>query len=599
MSASTNIDSGGVVTFDIKTNGSVIPDAMDIQSVEVEKGVNRISTARVVVIDGNPGKETFEASSSSTFVPGNTITIEAGYDSSNKTIFKGIITKQSIRIHGAEGSVLVVECRDEAVKMIVGRKSVTYSKQKDSDIISTIIGNYSGLSADVTATSTQWDEQVQYYTTDWDFVLSRAETNGMIVTTLNGKVSVFPPDNDTSSVLEIAYGNNLLEFNASLDSVTQLGSAKATSWDYTQQQTASGEATVSYAGPGNLSSKKLSEVVGLSEYDLQTTTPLESSDLTNWSKAALVKSAYSKIRGDVKFQGSDLVDPGKYITLAGLGDRFNGDHIISNVHHLIGHGNWITEVGIGLSPVWFTEEPDVMSPPASGLLPGVQGLFNATVKKMYEDPDSQYRVLVDIPLFDPNGEGLWARLTNFYSTSGAGTFFMPEVGDEVVVGFLNEDPRFPIILGSMYSSSNNKPFEGLDPNENNTIKAFVSKSGINIQFDDENKILTLQTPSKNTAIFSDEDKQITIQDQNDNSIVMSESGITIKSPKDITIEATQNLTLKGNTGVTIESSGGDVQIKGMNIKQSADMEYSAEGSMTASLQGGTQTTIKGAMVMIN
>ncbi len=599
MSASTNIASGGVTTFSIKTQGNAIPDAMDVQSIEVEKGVNRISVAKIVVIDGNPATETFEASSSSTFVPGNTITIEAGYDSKNEVIFKGIITKQSIRVHGAEGAVLVVECRDEAVKMIVGRKSVTYAKKKDSDIMSTIIGNYSGLTANVSATTTEWPEQVQYYATDWDFILARAETNGMIVTTLNGKVSVFPPDNDTTSVLEIAYGNNLLEFNASLDSVTQLGSAKGTSWDFTQQKTASGDASSSYAGPGNLSSKKLSEVVGLSNYELQTTAPIQASDLTTWSKAALVKSAYSKIQGEVMFQGSNLVDPGKYITLAGLGDRFNGDHIISNVHHVVGNGNWTTEVSFGLSPVWFTEEPDVMAPPASGLLPGAQGLFNATVKKMYEDPDSQYRVLVDIPLFDPNGEGVWARLTNFYSTSGAGAFFMPEVGDEVVVGFLNEDPRYPIILGSMYSSTNNKPFDGLDPNEKNTTKAIVSKSGINIEFDDEKKILTLETPSKNTAIFSDDEKQITIKDQNNNSIVMSESGITIKSDKDITVQASQNLTLKGDTGVTIESSGGDVQIKGLNIKETAQMEYSAEGSMTASLQGGAQTTIKGAMVMIN
>jgi Rhs element Vgr protein len=594
-----NITSGGLVTYTIKSEGNAIPDTMDVQSIEVEKGINRIPIANIVVIDGSPATETFEASSSSTFVPGNKITIEAGYDNKNEVIFEGIVTKQSIRIHGAEGSVLVVECRDEAIKMVVGRKSVTYAKKKDSDILSSIIGNYSGLTANVSATETEWPEQVQYYTTDWDFLLARAETNGMIVTALNGKVSVAKPDASTSSVLQITYGDNLLEFNASLNAVTQLGSAKATSWDYTQQKTASGEANSSYAGPGNLSSKKLSEVVGLSEYDLQSTAPLQSGDLTNWSKAALVKSAYSKIQGDVKFQGSDLVDPAKYITLAGLGDRFNGDHIISGVHHVIAHGNWTTEVTVGLSPVWFTEEPDVMAPPASGLLPGAQGLFNATVKKMYEDPDNQYRVLVDIPLFDPSGEGLWARLTNFYSTSGAGAFFMPEVGDEVVVGFLNEDPRFPIILGSMYSSTNNKPFDGLDPNEKNTIKAIVSKSGINIEFDDEKKILTLQTPNKNTAIFSDDEKSITFKDQNDNSIVMSDSGITIKSPKNITVQATQNLTLKGDQGVTIESSGGDVQIKGLNIKESAQMEYSAQGSMTASLQGGTQTTIKGAMVMIN
>ncbi len=599
MSASKTITSGGLVTFDIKTNGSAIPNTIDVQSVEVEKGVNQIPIAKIVVHDGSPSTGTFQASSSSTFVPGNTITIEAGYDSKNKIIFKGIVTKQSIRIHGSDRSLLIVECRDEAVKMIVGRKSSTYSKKKDSDIMSAIIGNYSGLSANVAATTTVWPEQVQYYTSDWDFLLARAETNGMIVTALNGKVAVFDPSSETTSVIKVTYGDNMLEFNASLDAVTQLGNAKATSWDFTTQKTISEEASNSYAGPGNLSSKKLSEVVGLSDYELQSTAPIQDADLTNWSKAALVKSAYSKIQGEVKFQGSNLVDPAQYITLAGLGDRFNGNHIISNVHHVIADGNWVTEVSVGLSPIWFTEAPDVMAPPAAGLLPGAQGLFNATVKKMYEDPDSQYRVLVDIPLFDPNGEGLWARLTNFYSTSGAGAFFMPEVGDEVVVGFLNEDPRYPIILGSMYSSSSNKPFEGLDADEKNSMKAFVSKSGINIRFDDENKVLTLETPSKNTAVFSDKNKQITITDQNNNSIVMSESGIIIKSDKNITVQAKQNLTLKGDQGVTIESSGGDVEIKGLNIKETAQMAYSAKGNATASLQGGAQTTIKGAMVMIN
>jgi uncharacterized protein involved in type VI secretion and phage assembly len=240
-----------------------------------------------------------------------------------------------------------------------------------------------------------------------------------------------------------------------------------------------------------------------------------------------------------------------------------------------------------------------MAPPASGLLPGVQGLFNGTVKKMYEDPDGQYRVLIDAPMFGAKGEGVWARLTNFYSTSGAGAFFLPEVGDEVVLGFLNEDPRFPIILGSLYSSTKNKPFKGLDPDKKNSKKAIVSKSKMYMEFDDENIVLTLTTPGKNQAVFSDKDQKITIKDQNGNSIEMNSGGIKIKSSKDISIEASKKLTLKGNTGVDIQSSGGDVNLKGLNINNKANVKFSANGSAQAELKGGAQTTIKGAMVMIN
>ncbi|WP_276380282.1 type VI secretion system tip protein VgrG [Flavobacterium sp. H4147] len=599
MSTSNNISSGGIATFTVKVNGATVPDELSVYAIHVEKRVNRISSAKITILDGDPTVQDFTASSSDTFVPGGTISIEAGYDNTNTVIFKGIIMSQTVRVDSLIGSALEVECRDEAVKMIVGRKSLTYSKQKDSDIISSIIGTYSGLTPSVASTSTQWPEQVQYYVTDWDYILSLAEANGLIVTTINGTVSVQAPDNTTTSVATVTYGDNLYEFNAKLNAVTQLGNATANSWDFKTQAVVNGQASANVSGAGNLSTKKLSDVVGLSTFQLQTTAPLETADLTNWSKAQIIKSEYSKITGEAKFIGTSLVDPGKYMTFAGLGSRFNGDYLIGGVVHDLSQGNWVTEVQLGLSPLWFTEEPDVMAPPASGLIPGVRGLFNGTVKQMSEDPDSQFRILVNIPLFDPNGQGIWARLSNFYSTNGAGAFFLPEVGDEVILGFLNEDPRYPVILGSMYSSSGIKPFTGLTPNNKNSTKAIVSKSGISVEFDDENKVWTVATPSKNTIILSDKDKKITIQDQNSNSIVMSESGIDISSQKNINISAQQNVNIKGTQGITIQSSGGDVATKGLNIKENADMQYSAQGAQMAQVQGGMQLTLKGAMVMIN
>lgn len=599
MSTANEILSGGIATFSIKIDGNAISETLNVFSVHVEKKVNRIPTAKIVILDGEPNTGKFEASSSSTFLPGSTISIEAGYDSKNELIFKGIITSQSLRIDSLIGSALEVECRDAAVKMIVGRKSITYTNKKDSDIISNIVGNYSDLSADVTATNTVWPEQVQYYVTDWDYILALAEANGLIVNTINGEISVNAPDKNTSSVLTVTYGDNLLEFNAKLNSTTQLGNVTSNSWDYKNQEVINSEATPNETGAGNLSTKKLSEVIDLPSFQLQTSAPLETADLNDWSKAQIKKSEYSKIMGEAKFQGTNLIDPGKYMTFNGLGDRFNGDYLISGVVHDLSDGNWISEVSLGLSPIWFTEEPDVMAPPASGLLPGARGLLNGTVKQIFGDPDSQYRILVDIPLFDTNGSGIWARQSNFYSTSGAGAFFLPEVGDEVILGFLNEDPRFPVILGSLYSNSKLKPFSGIEPNEKNSKKAIVSKSGITVEFDDENKIWTVATPSKNTIIISDKDKQITIRDENQNSIVMSSNGIDMSSPKGINISSQEKVTIKGTMGISIESNDGDVETKGMNIKENANMQYSAQGGQIAQVSAGMELTLKGAMIMIN
>ncbi|MBB5395242.1 type VI secretion system tip protein VgrG [Mucilaginibacter sp. AK015] len=599
MSQATNITSGGLVSFSVTAGGAPVPDTVRILSVRVEKRVNRVASARIIILDGEADTGTFDVSSSATFVPGAVIAVQAGYDNAEQVIFQGIVTGQRIVINDLVGSTLEIECRDQAIKMTAGRKCLTFSQRADSDIITTIIGTYDGLSADVTSTSTQWPEQIQYYTTDWDFMLARAEANGLIVTTINNKVTVAQPDAGTSPVLTIAYGNNLLEFDADLNALTQLPGVNATSWDYKNQAVGTSSAQNQIPGPGNLSSSELAGMVGINQYQLQTTAPLETTDLTGWCNAQVIKGEYAKIQGRVLYQGSALADIATYITLQGVGDRFTGNHFVSGITHDLSDGNWTTEASLGLSPAWFTEEPDVMAPPASGLLPGARGLLNGTVKQINDDPDNQYRILVNIPLFDQNGAGIWARLSNFYSTSNAGAFFLPEVGDEVVLGFLNEDPRYPVILGSMYSSASLKPYNTLQPNQNNTLKSIVSKSGLYVQFDDENVVLTINTPDKNTMIFSDKDKQITIQDENNNSIVMSADGITIKSEKNINIQADQKVNITGSQGITLTADGGDVEISGVNIKETADSQYSAMGSETAQINSGMELTLKSAMIMIN
>jgi len=332
MTASTQ-QSGGLATFTVKVGGNTIPNELSVYSINVTKKTNHISSATLVVLDGDAATQSFEVSSSSTFLPGAEITIEAGYNSTNQVIFKGIITAQTIRIDPAIGSALEVTCKDLAVKMTVGRKSLTFANQKDSAILTSIIETYAGLTANVTPTSIVWPEQVQYYVSDWDFLVARSEANGLIVTTENGVLSIVQPTANTTSVITATYGLNLLTFNATLNALTQLGNVKASAWDYEHQTVISGEATNNFAGPGNISSKQLSDVVGLTDFELQTPGALDQADLTNWSQAQMVKSELAKILGELTIRGTSLVHPSSFITLAGLGDRFNGDHFVSGVVH--------------------------------------------------------------------------------------------------------------------------------------------------------------------------------------------------------------------------------------------------------------------------
>lgn len=590
MSTTTN---STISTFVIKINGTAVPGDVSVLSVSVTKKVNGMAKAVFTVLDGSADTGTFEASSSTLFVPGNLVTIEAGYNMQNALLFSGMITGQNLTIDQLVGSALVVECYDLAIKMTVARNCKTWFNTNDSTIIQSITQSYTGISAAVTSTAFAVPQQIQASVTDWDFIQSLAAANGMTAMAVNNKLTVAPPDAQTATVAVITYGNNLMEFKAELNAIHQLSSVKVSSWDYPTQTVQSTEQGNPYAGPGNLSSQTLSQVVGLKEYPMETTASLDAQERSIQAKAELTKSNYAKITGKAKIQGTTLIEPASYIELAGLGTRFNGHHFVSGIEHTLSDGNWISEVAIGMAP------EKEMKPQAISELPGIKGLYNATVKQMSQDPNNQYLILVTIPVLDPAGTGMWARLSQFYASSGAGAFFLPEVGDEVIVGFLDDHSGSPVILGSLYSNSKNKPYKTLQPQEKNPLKAIVSKSGIALIFDDENKILSLETPAKNTIVLSDNDKSLAIKDQNGNTFTLSESGIVMKSPNNITIQSDQTLKLSGSQGVQIETSAGDLSLQGMNISQTASQVYSANGAEMMDLKSGTEMTLRSAMILIN
>ena len=591
--------SDGTPMFSIKVQGNAVPNTVQVVSLQSAAKVNSIATATIVLLDGELAGGQFDLSASSIFLPGNSIRIEAGYNEANQLLFEGIITGQTIKIDGAKGPVLEIACSDTAVKMTVGSKCRSFSQTKDSDIISSIIAAYSGIAANITSTAMQWPSQVQYNITDWDFIQSLAAANGMLVTALNGTVNVFNATANTAPVVQLSYGADIISLELTLDALTQLANVKASAWDYKNQQLLAASASNNFSGAGNLSSKTLSAVVGLPEFDLPATAAPETAYLDDLSKATMLASELAKITGRVVCQGTSAPGPGKFITLKGVGDRFAGDHFVAGVVHTLAAGNWTTEIALGLAIAGDASVQAAIAPAKPTPLQQVNGLLNGTVKKIAADPESQYRILVSVPVLDNNGEGIWARLSNFFASNGAGAFFLPEIGDEVVLGFLNGDARYPFILGSVYSSTHHQPYKDLEPQDENPLKAIVSRSGIALQFDDENKVLTLFTPAGNAVVLNEKDKAVSLQDQNGNSIVMNTSGISMKSSAAIHIEAAKSLTLKAQQGVSIESPGGDITIKGVNIKETASVVYTLEAGQSANISSAAQLALNSGLIMIN
>ena len=176
---------------------------------------------------------------------------------------------------------------------------------------------------------------------------------------------------------------------------------------------------------------------------------------------------------------------------------------------------------------------------AGDLLPSVHGLQVGVVTSN-EDDKGEHRVRVKLPVVNNDDDGIWARVSSLDAGDDRGFFFRPEVGDEVVVGFFDDDPRRAVMLGMLHSSAKAAPLQGSNDNHE---KVYQTRSKMKISFNDDTKVMALSTPGGNTVTLSEEDKGIAIVDQNGNKIEMTPDGITIESAKAITIKAGTELLL--------------------------------------------------------
>lgn len=567
-------------SFTILADGAQISGEYQVQSVVVDRAFNRISSAEITILDGDPSAQDFPASNAAEFVPGTEIEITAGYHGDEEVLFKGVVIRHGLQAFRHKPSFLRIECRDAAVKLTVGRKTGYFYDETDADIIESICSD-AGLATDVDTTTARHQSMIQYYATDWDFLVTRAEANGLLVSTVDGNVNVKAPDASRSPVLTLGYGGNVLDFEAVIDARDQVKAVQSYSWNPADQELVEIEAAEpAVVSPGNLDTSGLADVVELDALKLKHGGLLGDEELQGWADGQSLRSGFAKVRGRVRIQGYALVTPGDVIDLKGVGERFTGSALVSGVHHEISARNWETDVVFGLSSELFgSTTPDIVDADANGLLPGVEGLQVGLVTALEGDPDGENRIQVRIPMIDATGDGVWARVGTLDAGDERGSFFLPEIDDEVVVGFLGGDPRNPVVLGMVHSSAKPAPLAASDDNHE---KGFVTRSEMKLLFDDEKSVMTLETPNGNTFVLSDDEGSISIADENDNRVVLDSSGITLESAGDITITAS-----------------GDVTIEGTNVTLTASAQLKAEGSAGAEVSSGGTTVVKGSVVQVN
>ncbi len=531
----------------VSANGEELSADFELISAEVEREANRIPSARLVFEGGDIARKLFPALDSDSLKPGAEIEIKVQDGDTVTPLFKGLVLRLNMEIIAGVPRLLV-DCRDKAFKLTKPRRSLIYAEGTDSDAIGAILTRTGITAGDLGPAGPNQPALVQYDASDWDFIVSRADANGLAVIVKDAELSLVKPDVSGSAAVSIQLGiDEIDEAELELDAGDQYPDMSAVGWDMTQGAVTDPSAAdpVTLA-QGNVDPADAGSALGLDEAVLPHMVPAPGPELKAWASARLARSRLAMVSGRVTLGGTDIA-PMDLLGLAGFGDRFNGTALVSAVRHVVEEGSWRTDVRLGLPAQGFAvTAPDIISPPSQGLLPAARGLHIGLVGGYEDDGDGEYRVRVRIPGMASDSDLLWARLTTPEGGNERGFFFRPNEGDEVVIGFLGEDPRQPVVLGALFGSKNKPPTDFADVSEDNVAKGIATKNGIALLLTDQDKpIVALKTPAGSLTI-DDDGKQIILKDAK-SSITLSDSGLVLKTDGDFTIEASGAVKIKGST----------------------------------------------------
>jgi Rhs element Vgr protein len=569
----------------LSADGVALKDLL-LYSVVVESSLNRLATAQIFVLDGDNRRQRFNAANDARLLPGKQIALAVGPSDEAVTIFQGIIVRQSLRVNPQVGTLLCLELKHAAVKMSHLRRSASHTAQSD-DTVAQALAARSGINLQGSLPARPLHENLlQYNVSDWDFLVMRAEACACCVATLPDGIVVIQPKINPNATTKLDLNADILELEAEVEARTQLYAVSAQAWDYTGQATVVAEQ--GEYGPvsadGNPSRGGMGASLDESVLAIQHTGAHVIDELQAWADGRILRSELARVRGRVRIWGDAQIRPGDTVAIAGASDAFNGPHFVSAVRHEFTSSGWTTDLEIGMEAAPYAAEFEVNDVPVAGLLTKMPGLQIATVERVEGDPLGQHRVLTKVKALPEDQDGIWARVASVNAGKDHGIFFRPQVGDEVVLGFLNEDPRDAIILGGLFNADAHAPaFSTQKPYAQQGI---VTAAGLRLQLDETDEGILLQTPSGDRIQILGKkqgSQGIVIQDQFGNQISLGQKGIVIKSAGNLTLEAATNIDIKANANLTAEAKAK------LSLKGNAMGELSTSGILD----------IKGSLVKIN
>lgn len=540
--------------FYITLGGKQAPALLmqDLEEVLVENSLHLPDAATIVLLD--PRLHWIDDAS---LEPGTALTISARAGPDESPIFDGEIVELEPNFEPGIQR-LFVRAFDRLHRLARGRQVRSFQNVTDGDLVSRLAEEV-GMRAEVGPHRQVHPYLLQHNESNLAFLQRRAADLGFLLFAEGTTLCCVPPRTDEPPV-ELAWGRSMAEFRPRLTTLGQVGGVDVRGWDPQTKQAVVGQATRGRASP----------VVGMRQtggelaeraFQIEARHLVASSTIRSQTVAEVLAQATADRLGGrfIEAEGAGSGNPnlvaGKAVRVSNVGNRFSGTYFITSSAHSYTHeDSYRTSFTIsGLHPsTLLSLLADAPEPgPGEGLVIGIV--------TDNQDPDNRGRVKVKYPWLSEEHASDWARVVAVGGGRQRGVLFLPEVNDEVLIGFEQGDISHPYILGGLWNGKDSPPRPNAQLLKSGAVqqRVILSRTGHLILLDDAEN-------GGGITIADRQGNQIVL-DTGQNALTISTKGnITLSSGTDLTLEAGGKLTLKG-MGVEVDGQAASVDVRGTMI----------------------------------
>ncbi|MFD0744931.1 VgrG-related protein [Phytohabitans flavus] len=484
----------------------------------------------------------FELFDRGTFTIGTRLDIAFRAEGDPTVVTSGEVTAIAVEPGSSGRHELVLTGFDLTHRLSREPKSRSFQRVTDADIASRIAGEY-GLDTDVDGTGAVHDYVLQAGETDYAFLRRRAARIGYDLWISERTFHFKRTPRSSATPPRLHYGQNLSKFSARFSSAERCDEVQIRGWDPLGKEAIQGRATEPDHGTDAPAAQELASAAQRAFGRIKRNAG--QFPVTDQSEAdALASSLLLRASGEeAVLQGEAAGDPqiaaGAKIHIAGVGSRLTGNWRVTGVEHTYGTGRpYVTRFICG------GKEPGGLAD-LTGTAQGRRGWGGLVVGIVTnnDDPEKLGRVRVQFPTLSADDESAWARIATPGGGKERGLQWLPEVDDEVLVGFELGDHARPVVLGGLWNRQDTPPMPDAASGGSIKQRLLVSRKDSRLTLDDDKPSVSLSLGNSPCEITLEKSESTLTGDQK---LVVSASQIEIK--------ATQKLLLSG-AQVEINSSG--------------------------------------------